>query len=80
MVEAPPSLGRGPVSRKLRLARAARKRRGPRPPPVQLPLVSFRTSPEIRLLIFEGAKLQRRSVTKFLEQLVVDWHSRGVVP
>jgi len=65
------------VPYKLRMKRASAKRNAgkQRLPQVQLPIVTFRTTPEIRLLIFEGAKLQRRSVTKFLEQLVVDWHS-----
>ena len=68
-----PSLGKGPVKHRLR--KSKRKKYLPR---VVLPIVTFRTSPELKLLIQEGAKLQRRSVTKFLEQLVVDWHqARG---
>jgi hypothetical protein len=43
--------------------------------PAPIPIVTFRTTPDVKLLIVEGAKLQRRSVTKFLEQLVVDWHN-----
>jgi hypothetical protein len=50
-----------------------RKKRKPNGPAI--PIVTFRTTPEVKLLIQEGAKLQRRSVTKFLEQLVVDWHN-----
>jgi hypothetical protein len=65
----PASLGRGPVKHRLRKKKPKRP-----PPPVPVPIVTFRTSAEIKLLIVEGAKLQRRSVTKFLEQLVVDWH------
>lgn len=66
----PPSLGRGPVKHRLRKKRKKYA--------VTVPIMTLRTTPEIKLLIREGARQQRRSMTKFIEQLVVDWHAGRV--